>query len=72
MNTFIGVRRDTLDAANPDGSSIEIVPGKQYDLNPEHEQVARAIRAGTITPAPAQTAQSPKPPRASRNTGGEE
>ncbi|NJK43712.1 MAG: hypothetical protein HC933_05015 [Pleurocapsa sp. SU_196_0] len=43
--TYTGRRRDTLDFGD---SSFEVEPGKTYDALPDHPEVDRAVRVGSL------------------------
>jgi hypothetical protein len=69
--TYTGRRRDTLDFGD---SSFEIESGKTYDNLPDHPEVDRAVRVGSLemTERDMTFAPPPESPRGkSKNSGGE-
>ncbi|HXF03747.1 MAG TPA: hypothetical protein VNJ87_00010 [Candidatus Macondimonas sp.] len=47
---YIGNKRDTLLGAGPDGGDVEVWLGARLEgLDPEHPEVRRALRVGSLT-----------------------
>lgn len=45
MEKYVGTARDTLDLGD---TTVEVVRGESYQLDPNHPEVDRALRAGTL------------------------
>jgi hypothetical protein len=60
---YIGNKRDTLLGAGPGGGDVEVWLGARLEgLDPDHPEVARALRVGSLTALEAGHSPAALPP----------